>query len=75
MPQLKIHHPRIPLLYAKSTQAIIIDQHPRCVISLKIRERYGERSPEAWAASRIWEILEDLEVKIRERRAGAAVDS
>lgn len=37
-----------------------------------IREHWGERSPEAWGAVRVWEILEDLEVKIGGRSARTA---
>lgn len=35
------------------------------------REAFGERSPESWAALRVWEALEEIELSSRPERQGA----
>jgi len=37
-----------------------------------IRESFGERSPESWAALRVWEALEEIELSSRPERTGTA---
>jgi hypothetical protein len=37
-----------------------------------IRELFGERSPESWAALRVWEALEEIELSSRPERTGIA---
>jgi hypothetical protein len=37
-----------------------------------IRESFGERSPESWAALRVWAALEEIELSSRPERTGIA---
>ena len=37
-----------------------------------IRESFGERSPESWAALRVWEALGEIELSSRPKRTGIA---
>jgi hypothetical protein len=36
-----------------------------------IRESFGARSPESWAALRVWEALEEIELSSRPEHEGA----